>query len=365
MALKGTIQDFGVADILQLIGQQCKTGQLSFSNEQEAIHVFFDDGAIVYAENINASPDRLLGNLLIRAEIIEVKDLRYALQEQQRTLKRIGTILIELDLVERHTVIEFARLQMMETLYGLFHWHQGTYEFESYEVDESPDGVEPIRPEMLVMNGIRMVDEWPTIRARIPSFTWIVEAIPMTSVVSTDQSYRMAEERVLELLAKGRTTVRKLVDRSRLGEFETCRALNELANEGLVRILSPEPNLKPKLSGWAKLQQIGSHVTRVVVSAGLVWLTTGLIVRGFAAQHAPLQVHLERRALEHRAEWIQRRVIERALEVYRLRKGVYPDTLEALLLERLVQPVDLRRPYSEPYVYFPYGAKFELHTPLW
>jgi hypothetical protein len=32
MALKGTIQDFGVADILQLIGQQGKTGVLVFRN---------------------------------------------------------------------------------------------------------------------------------------------------------------------------------------------------------------------------------------------------------------------------------------------------------------------------------------------
>ena len=44
MALKGTLKDFGIADILQLIGQQTKTGTLNLKNKGEEVVVSFRDG---------------------------------------------------------------------------------------------------------------------------------------------------------------------------------------------------------------------------------------------------------------------------------------------------------------------------------
>ena len=39
MALKGTLKDFGIADILQLIGQQQKTGTLHLQGRDQEVHV--------------------------------------------------------------------------------------------------------------------------------------------------------------------------------------------------------------------------------------------------------------------------------------------------------------------------------------
>src|SRR5438309_648018 len=51
MALKGTIKDFGIADIFQLIGQQTKTGQLILRDDVDEIRVYFREGAVVRAES--------------------------------------------------------------------------------------------------------------------------------------------------------------------------------------------------------------------------------------------------------------------------------------------------------------------------
>ena len=94
MALKGTLKDFGIADILQLIGQQQKTGTLHLKAREEEVHVGFKDGAIVRAESTTRKKKDLIGNMLVRAELITEQQLEQALETQRRTLKRLGDVLV-------------------------------------------------------------------------------------------------------------------------------------------------------------------------------------------------------------------------------------------------------------------------------
>ena len=71
--------------------------------------------------------------------------------------------------VVRSTIKDFARLQTTETIYRLFMWRKGTYEFTAAPVDYDEQSYEPIRAENLLMEGFRMVDEWPSVRKVVPS----------------------------------------------------------------------------------------------------------------------------------------------------------------------------------------------------
>ena len=44
MALEGTIKDFGLPDIFQLIGLQRKTGLLTLKHDQDQVTVYFENG---------------------------------------------------------------------------------------------------------------------------------------------------------------------------------------------------------------------------------------------------------------------------------------------------------------------------------
>ncbi len=65
---------------------------------------------------------------------------------------------------------QMAQLQFNETLYRLFSWKSGTYAFEQGAVHYDPADVTPVRAESVLMEGFRMVDEWPVIRKRIPRY---------------------------------------------------------------------------------------------------------------------------------------------------------------------------------------------------
>ena len=49
VGLSGNLQDFGLADVFQLIGQQRKTGVLELSSRKLRVQIVFDRGAVVSA----------------------------------------------------------------------------------------------------------------------------------------------------------------------------------------------------------------------------------------------------------------------------------------------------------------------------
>lgn len=379
MALKGTIKDFGVADIFQLISQQAKTGVLVLSNDVDEVRVYFQDGAVVRAANTMRSPHMLLGAMMLRAQVLTQAELDRALAEQQRTLKRLGMVLVELGFIAPEVVTEFASLQMTETIYALFEWKVGTYEFETVEVEPSPEGVQPIRAETIVMNGIRMTDEWSGIRERIPSYGWLVERMrelppePQGRVEEDDDldfsdltgesagagfdDIGRYERRVYGLIGPERT-VQKLIDLSRLGEFETCRAISTLMGAGFVRVIKPsDPRIgeeealpKRRIDGRRLAAQLG----RLVISAATVLVGAAVLTRApghVLGQSIGGEARLRSSTVESHLATTQIRVLTRALEVYRLNTGRYPERLEELAESGLVRARDLRFPFARTYVY--------------
>jgi hypothetical protein len=368
MALKGTIRDFGVADIFQLIGQQAKTGVLVLSNDVDEVRVYFREGAVTRAENVTRPEDMLFGSLMVRAAVVTPEQLDRALEAQQRTLKRLGAVLIELGYATPTDVREFATLQTTETIYRLFEWNSGTYEFESTQVDLSPEGVPPIGAETIVMNGVRMMDEWPALRERLPSYQWVIvrlqELLPKSSQTSdidfssfgdgaADPSDVGPNERTVFSLSDGRKTIQQVIDESRLGEFEACRAITTLVANGFVRLVQPKAlsaDLGPiPLTPGQRLQRMLGVFVRVAISASLVLVLAGLAAQAVRGTQEREAVRKEVRRLH----WAQPQllVLRRALEVYRFSFGAYPDELSALVDARILTSKDLRFPFEQTYFY--------------
>src|SRR5574342_1183510 len=265
MALQGTLKDFGIAEILQLIGQQAKSGVLHLKSRDQEIHITISDGSVVYAEFAGRRARERLGTMLVRAGLISEMDLRRALDEQTRTLRRLGDIVVEMGLISDDDLRQMTALQTTETVYKLFHWKSGTYQFEPGAIEYDRITVTPLRAETLLMEGFRQVDEWPMVRRKISSPHMSFERLreleaerERTQTVtrslgpgddaesafaglrerSGEHALGTAERRVFALADPGRT-VERIVDLSRLGEFEACKGLLTLGNIGLLRAIPP------------------------------------------------------------------------------------------------------------------------------
>jgi hypothetical protein len=388
VALKGTLKDFGIAEILQLIGQQAKSGVLHLEGRDDAIHIALADGNLVRAESAGREARERLGNMLVRAEIISKEQLAQALELQKKSLRRLGDILVELELVSKKDLREMTALQTTETVYRLFHWKSGTYEFEPGDVEWDRDTVTPLRAESVLMEGFRQVDEWPLVRKRIASTAVTFERLRELEPEAgdggeegpgalgealehrgrgEDAALGRNERRVHALAVPGRT-VEKIVDLSRLGEFETCKALLALVNLGYLRAVAPAGRAAAPVGAhaqdWrARLRRVaGRAVATVAVAAALAGLVTWVDRRGLASAGAG--------AVGDNAaqRFLARYQIERlrgALEVYRLEKGEYPEHLEALVEVGLARGRDLRYPWAEAYFYRRQpGGRFVLLPPV-
>src|SRR5207253_1400659 len=120
-----------------------------------ASSVVFVDGTVVFATQKARNKADLLGSLLLRAELISEDKLQEALTEQQRSLKRLGDVLVHQNYVDAEKLSQVMRLQTTETLYKLFRWKNGTYEFTQEDVDAGKSGFEPIRAESILLEGFR------------------------------------------------------------------------------------------------------------------------------------------------------------------------------------------------------------------
>lgn len=375
MALKGTLKDFGIADILQLIGQQQKTGHLRLSNKGDEVVVSFREGNIVKAEAGHRNKKELIGSMLVAADLISEQQLEFALETQKRTLQRLGDVLVGQGALTAEKFKDLVQLQTSETLFRLFQWNAGTYEFEAAEVEQDPT-MTPLRAESVLMEGFRRVDEWPVVRKRITSlqmtFEKVKELPPPTfskddfdsalddafGEVKKDvnkgefQSVGENERKVYALVTPARTAAR-IIELSALGEFETAKALCNLINLEYLKGLAPTKKGGPDFAdgrGSAVLGVIGRVAVTMVVVAALLFIGTRLDFGAVKLGGGNATTYTDP-AAQRFASRAQMSRIAAALDVYRLERGGLPDALTELVDVGLLSADDVRFPWRDAYYY--------------
>src|SRR4029079_3595404 len=253
MALEGTIKDFGLPDIFQLIGLQRKTGLLTLKHDKENVTVTFESGQVVMADSHSKRLEDRLGNVLVKQGKLTKEKLDEALQTQKATLQRLGHILTTGNYITPKDLKDALQVQVSQIVFRVFRWRDGEYHFEPNEtVDFDRDNFTPMSADFILMEGIRMVDEWPIIEKKIPSmdivFRTVVdpalievgsadgeEGATKRSAASSSNKIRLTpeEERIFRKV-DGTRTVQGIIDSTGLGEFDTCRILFDLLNRNLV-----------------------------------------------------------------------------------------------------------------------------------
>src|SRR4051812_37711195 len=96
MAIRGSLKEASLPDVLQLLAMGKKSGCLSVAHRTNFGYIYFDKGRISYASVVNRR-DRL-GDLLVKNGQITQAQLDEAIAAQgRRRDKRLGELLVELD----------------------------------------------------------------------------------------------------------------------------------------------------------------------------------------------------------------------------------------------------------------------------
>ncbi|MCP3979980.1 MAG: DUF4388 domain-containing protein [bacterium] len=385
MALQGTLKDFGLGDIFQLIGIQRKTGVLTLENDQDTVLVKFLEGQVVGADTRARTLEDLLGSVLVRTGRLPESQLHDALAIQKKTLQRLGHVLVQSKMISEDDLVEALRVQSLQIVYRLFRWQEGSFVFaqqDDLEYDEKH--FTPISSETILMEGARMVDEWPIIARRVYSDKMVLRQteaaqeleLEVESIVDTDldfdfgfdqgESEKMpaapekdeasnkvklsAEEGEILHLVDGTRTVEEICDRCAMGEFDTHRLLAELITRHLIEETRQETDTGPT-GVWERFgsRALGWALTSVVWGAAALSLFT-LSQNPFTPWRVldrdPATASLRYYASQGRMERI-----DRAIQVFYLDAGTFPSDLVPLASNGYLTEDDLRDPWGRRYGY--------------
>ncbi len=231
MAIKGSLREASLPDVLQLLSLGRKTGCLAVADRHNFGYIYFDQGRICYASIVNRR-DRL-GDMLVKAGRISAEQLERAIEEQHADRhRRLGRILVDMGALNQDELRRHIRTQIEEAVYYLFTWSSGTFNFEAGVRPETEEFLVQINPESLLLEGARRVDEWSLIEKKIPSFDMIFAA-DQEHLDGASVALSPEQERLLPLL-DGSRDVQQLMDDSGLVEFEAGKALYGLITAGFV-----------------------------------------------------------------------------------------------------------------------------------
>ena len=245
MAIKGSLKEASLPDVLQLLSMGKKTGCLAVTHRNNFGYIYFDKGLISYASIVNRR-DRL-GDILLKAGAISQGQLDAAISAQAlHRDKRIGELLVAQGAVTRDALHAQIRLQIEEAVYYLFTWMQGTFNFEADVHPEEQDLLVSINPESLLLEGARRVDEWSMIEKKIPSLD-IVFDLDRGKFAESGVQLPRDQQFILDLL-DGRRDVASVIEESGLGEFDVGKAIYGLVTAGFAQRVGKTKAAEPVVS---------------------------------------------------------------------------------------------------------------------
>jgi len=283
MALTGNIADWSLADLLQIIAAERKSGTLTLRREDDEVHLDFAGGFLVGASERRARPERpergrqgsrlltgrrgaaALGSespggllaFLVASGRVRPDQARAVILLAHETGADTLTALLKAELMAQ-PALEAAMTAYAQDLFTrVLAWESGDYTFVAGEkardraaepgaegsrarpgqhparkssAARSAAGTVALHTDGLLLEGMRRIDEQPRIAAVVQPETIFTRAGAGASI-PPDLG---AREAALLALIDGRRDVRSLGPAAQLSEYEAAEALYNLHQGGLI-----------------------------------------------------------------------------------------------------------------------------------
>lgn len=165
MVLSGTLREFILADVMQLLTQQKVTGKLSLNNGRVDGSIIFRDGNVVSAARDKETFSQKLYNYLTRIQNHPKNKTRELFSSYEGKIAELTLHLEKKEILAHNELEAYASSIIEDISCSLFLWSSGSYRFDSMpSVDHLvPAGIS-IPVENIVMEAMRRIDEWHRMR---------------------------------------------------------------------------------------------------------------------------------------------------------------------------------------------------------
>jgi len=218
---KGSIENQSVSTIIRSVAERKLNGKLFLFNEKEKVSLCFKNGVLKYAysniEELNFSDYLFMKNKITLDEYEKLVD-NYNLEDIPKGL---------ISLNEKEIIKERKR-NARETIFYVLNWESGNFSF-LYEECSFLGGNIVLNLYEVIVKGFRKNENWNKIREFL---------YPYENIVIFDTSFDPNEAKEIRLdreenyvlsLVDGTRTVREIIGKSKLWDFETAGILYAFA----------------------------------------------------------------------------------------------------------------------------------------
>jgi len=269
MALEGSLRDFDLFSLFNMIKTQGKSGTL-VSRGQEFVKIFFDQGDVVGCDSNQVRIEDRVGAMLVRLGRLSGDELLSLIQLQRQTLKRMGTLLLESGKVTPQDLQDALFNQAMSIIYRTFRWVEGDYRFDSIlPLEMDRENFPPIPVDTVLMEAARVMDEWPEVQRRLPEHSTVLVKSEKAKALHLDIEHDLSgvfdggqtyggqssglnheQETVLTYFSEPQT-ISGVLQITRYDELDTCKRIAELLETGLLEAAAEAIPAPPPVWGSA------------------------------------------------------------------------------------------------------------------
>ncbi len=226
--MQGDIAQMGSSiEVINFVGSSHLSGCLVLVNGDVRKWLYLKDGAVKGAGS-NQNEDRL-GEVLYRFGVLEREQLDQLNEQSRQTRRPLGNLLLETKILKQAELLKQVRHQVEEIFYSFLSWKEGDFFLTNFDVSVLPSPL-TLSVQSLLMEGLRQQDELEHFRTKVKHDNLICYRI---EGVQPSRQLDSSESCVYDTLGQGQMSVATLMRASKLGRFETIRALFALSQIGL------------------------------------------------------------------------------------------------------------------------------------
>jgi tetratricopeptide (TPR) repeat protein len=228
LAIKGSLVEASLPEVIQLLAYSLKSGCLSVTDGRNLGNIFLKEGKIIYATILKRNTR--LGDSMLEKQLFQQDILNRALAlQKEKKGKRLGEILIEMGAISQTALEKELKEQIEETIHTMLTWDKGYFNFEVDLLPSSAEHTVLLSSQDLLLGSARLIQDWHKIEERLPpSDTVLVARENMRDFGLTEN-----EQKILSLV-NGVNSVDEVIKESGLDYHEACKVVYVLLAAGLV-----------------------------------------------------------------------------------------------------------------------------------
>lgn len=256
--LQGSIEQFTLPEIFQLIATSRKSGTLGIQKDDSIVMVYFKEGVIIYGYGPRQTYH--LGHLLREQGILSESQLEEAVNAQAKTQNssRLGEILVTHGFIDRADLGAVIRKQIEELLYSLLSWTNGTFKFYENQYPTQEEITVNLSVENVILEGLRRADEMNMIKEALPDLDAVYAISAAQADCARDVNLQASEWNIMALV-DGHRSINDICQSGPLSRSETLKKLAHLKLAGIIA----EATKPPAASSTAKLEEMVSRLANL------------------------------------------------------------------------------------------------------